>query len=86
MTALEKIAYYQNRRDEIPNQELAHLLAFENDLVEIKLISENFWNQKKNIRCDCWSVNPVAGQINFLLLILVRDLFMFCILNSTSPL
>lgn len=47
MTALEKIAYYQNRRDEIPNQELAHLLAFENDLVEIKLISENFWNQKK---------------------------------------
>ena len=40
MSVLNKIAYYQNRRDEIPNQEVAQALAQTRSLVDIREIAE----------------------------------------------
>ena len=49
MTALNQIAYFQNRRDEVPNQELARQLAETQDRAGIREIAENLWNKNSNI-------------------------------------
>lgn len=64
MSALNKIAYYQQRRDEIPNQELARQLAESNDKQGIHEIAENLWNKNKNIRSDCLKVLYEIGYIS----------------------
>jgi hypothetical protein len=56
MSALEKIAYHQNRRDEVPNQQLAAELARNGDTAGIQEIAENLWNKNKNIANDCIKV------------------------------
>jgi hypothetical protein len=64
VSALNKIAYYQNRRDEVPNQELARELAETKDKKGIQVIAENLWNKNKNIRSDCLKVLYEIGYIN----------------------
>ena len=44
MTVLDQIAYFQQRRDEVPNQELAHDLAERRDHAGIREIAENLAN------------------------------------------
>lgn len=56
MSALNKIACMQQRRDEAPNIELAKALAGEKDIEGIREIAENLWNKDKNIQSDCISV------------------------------
>jgi hypothetical protein len=63
MSAINRIAYYQNRRDEVPNQELAHQLAESEDKAGIHEIAENLWNKNKNIRSDCLKVLYEIGYI-----------------------
>ncbi len=63
MSVLEKIAYYQNRRDEVPNQELAKELASKGDIKGIKEIAQNLWNKDKNIQSDCLKVLYETGYI-----------------------
>src|SRR5512135_3293474 len=63
MSALDKIAYSLNRRDEVPNQELARKLAATKDRVGIQEIAANLWNQNKNIRSDCLKVLYEIGYI-----------------------
>ena len=53
MTALDKIAYFQNRRDETPNKELAAELVRNHDLPGIQEIAENLWNEDDHIQKDC---------------------------------
>ena len=53
MTALDKIAYFQNRRDETPNKELAAELVRNHDLPGIQEIAENLWNEDNHIQKDC---------------------------------
>ena len=53
MPVLDQIAYYQNRRDEAPNQELAHRLVETRDRAGIQEIAENVWNKNTNIQSDC---------------------------------
>ena len=43
MSVLNRIAYLQNRRDEVPNQELARELAEQKDRAGIHEIAENLW-------------------------------------------
>jgi len=64
MSAINRIAYYQNRRDEVPNQELAHQLAGSEDNAGIQEIAENLWNKNKNIRSDCLKVMYEIGYIH----------------------
>jgi len=63
MSVLQKIAYYQNRRDEAPNQELARELAKTRDVQGIQEIAENLWNENKNVQSDCLKVLYEIGYI-----------------------
>ncbi len=56
MSIIEKLAYSHNRRDEIPNQDLATELADKNDISSIKQLVENLNNKNKNIQSDCIKV------------------------------
>lgn len=63
MSVLNRLACFQNRRDEVPNQELAHDLASRKDKTGIREIAENLWNKDKNIRADCIKVLYEIGYI-----------------------
>jgi hypothetical protein len=64
MNALQRIAYSLNRRDEIPNQELARQLADSRDRDGICEIAENLSNHNKNIQADCIKVLYEIGYID----------------------
>ena len=64
MPALDRIAHFQNRRDEVPNQELARDLAAQQDREGIREIAENLWNKNKNIQADCIKVLYEIGYID----------------------
>lgn len=63
MSALEKIAFYQNRRDVVPNQVLASVLASYDDRDGIKEIAENLTNKNSTIRSDCLKVLDEIGYL-----------------------
>jgi len=63
MAALEKIATNQNRRDEVPNQELARVLADREDTGGIREIVEGLTNKDPAIRADCIKVLYEIGYI-----------------------
>jgi hypothetical protein len=56
MSVLNRIAFYRNRRDEVPNQELAADLARRRDVAGVKEIAENLRSKNKNVRSDCLKV------------------------------
>ena len=63
MTTLQKIAWFQGRRDEVPNQELAKELAENEDNAGIQEIAENLWHKEKNVRSDCIKVLYEIGYL-----------------------
>jgi hypothetical protein len=63
VSVLNRIAYYQNRRDEVPNQELAHHLADSEDKAGIREIAENLWHKNKSVRSDCLKVLYEIGYV-----------------------
>ncbi|MGZ3673776.1 MAG: hypothetical protein ACXVCO_05655 [Ktedonobacterales bacterium] len=64
MTTLERIAYFQKRRDEVPNQELARDLASRQDIEGICEIAENLWNKNKSVQADCIKVLYEIGYVD----------------------
>lgn len=64
MSTLDRIAHFQNRRDEVPNQELARDLAEKEDRAGIREIAENLWNKDKHIQADCIKVMYEIGYID----------------------
>lgn len=50
MSILERIAYYQNRRDEAPNQELARELANQRDIAGIREIASILQQRMEDLR------------------------------------
>ena len=64
MSTLDRIAHFQNRRDEVPNQELARELATQKDQAGIREIAENLWNKDKRIQADCVKVLYEIGYID----------------------
>lgn len=63
MSALERIAHFKGRRDEVPNQELARALAAKKDRAGIGEIAANLANPDKNIQADCIKVLYEVGYI-----------------------
>jgi hypothetical protein len=63
MSVLNQIATFQNRRDEIPNQQLARQLANAGDLAGIAEIAENLWNKDPAIQSDCLKVLYEIGYL-----------------------
>jgi hypothetical protein len=64
LSVLEKIAYYRNRRDEVPNKELAKELAETKNLIGIDKIAKNLWHKNKSVSSDCLKVLYEIGYIN----------------------
>ncbi len=62
-SVLGKIAFYQNRRDEVPNQQLAKELAQTRDAAGIKEIASHLLDKNKNIQSDCLKVLYEIGYI-----------------------
>jgi hypothetical protein len=63
MSALPRIAYFQHRRDEVPNQELAKELAAKKDRKGIQEIAANLWNENSQIQSDCLKVLYEIGYL-----------------------
>jgi hypothetical protein len=64
MSVLNRIAHFQNHRDEVPNQELARDLAAQQDAAGIREIAENLWNKDKKVRADCIKVLYEIGYLD----------------------
>jgi hypothetical protein len=63
MTTLQKIAYFRNRRDEVPNQELARELAAARDREGIREIVENLKHKNPSVQSDCLKVLYEIGYL-----------------------
>ena len=63
MSILNRIACYQNRRDEVPNQELARDLAASGDQAGVAEIAANLWNMEPDVQSDCLKVLYEIGYL-----------------------
>ena len=63
MSVLNRIAHFQGRRDEAPNQELARELVASRDTQGIREIAENLTHKEKNVRSDCLKVLYEIGYL-----------------------
>jgi hypothetical protein len=63
MTALEKIAFYQGRRDEVPNQELARQLVESSDHAGLQEIAGHLSDSNPNVQSDCLKVLYEVGYL-----------------------
>lgn len=63
MSTLEKIAFFQNVRSEVPNQELARELVKTQDLSGIKEIAQNLTHPNQSVCSDCLKVLYEIGYI-----------------------
>ena len=64
MSVLNEIAWFQHRRDEVPNQVLARKLAESGDTAGIAEIAANLENAETNIQSDCIKVLYETAYIN----------------------
>lgn len=64
MSVLNRLASARNRRDEVPNQELARDLARKKDKAGIREIAGHLWDKDKNIQADCIKVLYEIGYID----------------------
>lgn len=64
MAYIERIAYNLNRRDEVPNQELAKELAEHMDNKGIAEMAEHLFDKNKSIASDCLKVMYEASYIS----------------------
>ena len=62
MSIISKLATSLNRRDEVPNQELAKEIAAKNDRKAVKELVENLNNKSKDIQHDCIKVLYEIGE------------------------
>ena len=63
MSILNKIAFHQNRRDEVPNQDVARELAQSRNQADIREIAEALWDKNPNIQSDCLKVLYELGYL-----------------------
>jgi hypothetical protein len=63
MSVLQKIAYYQDRRDEVPNQALAKELAARKDRKGVREIADNLWHENPQVQSDCLKVLYEIGYL-----------------------
>jgi hypothetical protein len=63
MSVLQRIAYFQGRRDEIPNQELAGELVEARDVEGIREIADNLGHSIPSVQSDCLKVLYEIGYL-----------------------
>ncbi len=64
MSVIDKLASSLNRRDEVPNQELAKDIATAKDKKAIKELIELLHHKNKNIQSDCIKVIDELASLN----------------------
>jgi hypothetical protein len=64
LSVLDRIAFFQNRRDEVPNQKLAKELAEKENKAGIKEIAQNLKHKNQNVQSDCLKVLYEIGYLN----------------------
>lgn len=62
MSVLSKLASSLDRRDELPNQELAKQIASKNDKKAVQELVDNISNKSKDIQNDCIKVLYEIGE------------------------
>jgi HEAT repeat protein len=62
MSILSKLASALNRKDEVPNQDLAKQLATKGDKKAIQELVDNLNNKNKAIQSDCIKVLYEIGE------------------------
>ena len=62
MSILNKLASALDRRDELPNEELAKQIADKNDNEAVKELVANLSNKRKDIQNDCIKVLYEIGE------------------------
>ena len=63
MSVLNQIAYYQDRRDEVPNQAVAKALAQSRNRADIQEIAKALWDKNPAIQSDCLKVLYELGYL-----------------------
>jgi hypothetical protein len=63
VSILERLAFFQGRRDEVPNQDLARHLAATGNKRDIEEIVENLSHSNPRVRADCLKVLYELGYI-----------------------
>jgi len=63
MPVIEKLASSLNRRDEVPNQELAKKIAVKNDKAAVKELISLLQHKSKDIQFDCIKVLYEIGEL-----------------------
>ena len=63
MSVLNIIAYFQNRRDDVPNQELARELAETKNKKGIWEMAENLGHKNQSVQSDCLKVLYEIGYL-----------------------
>lgn len=63
MSILSRLATSLNRRDEVPNVELAKKISSSNDKAGVKELIENLSNKSKDIQNDCIKVLYETGEL-----------------------
>jgi hypothetical protein len=63
MSVLQRIAYFQGRRDEIPNQELARELVEARDVEGIREIADSLGHSIPGVQSDCLKVLYEIGYL-----------------------
>ena len=63
MSVLDRLAHFQNRRDEAPNQALARELTESSDQAGIRKIAQNLWSANVEVQSDCVKVLYEIGAI-----------------------
>jgi hypothetical protein len=83
MSALDRLASSLNRRDEVPNQELARDLAARKDKAGIKEIAAGLQHAKADVQADCIKVLYEIGALDPKLIAPYADEFVK-LLNSKN--
>ncbi|MCB9262210.1 MAG: hypothetical protein H6607_07530 [Flavobacteriales bacterium] len=76
MTWINKIAFYRNIRNEVPNQELARELANTNNTTGIEEISNYLFDKNTSVASDCLKVLYEIGYIKPELIEAYADTFL----------
>ncbi|MET6997593.1 hypothetical protein [Chitinophaga defluvii] len=86
MSILPKLASALQRRDEVPNQELAKLIADKRDTKAITELVHHLHNKDKNISNDCIKVLYEIGAIHPDLIAGYADVFVELLTNKNNRL
>ncbi len=86
MTVLDRLASTLNRRDQVPNQELAREISRASDKKAIKELVDNLANESKHIQNDCIKVLYEIGELKPALIADYADNFLALLEHKNNQL